>query len=202
MIAMFAAAVLLLAPVGTVNGSGEGRTEILLSPGTVARTGREASVRVTDSSPGNPMMEVTKGRVLVEVMPIGGEQYTSVEMGGKPFRLDHPGLYEFNADQGTAVIYKGKLQGAQRGDRKLARQDPLYTWSKARSRMLAAASWPTAREVFPVARPWRGGGWFWNAGLGLYTFLPDDGCVESPFGWTYESPYEEFAPRRPGLAFN
>jgi hypothetical protein len=94
----------------------------------------------------------------------------------------------------NSVIVKGGHQLVLIGDaakpqdfNKNAAQDDLYNWSSLRSQYLGnanldlAASYAGAPGFYP--------GWYWNAGLYGYTWLPGDGFFWSPFGFGFYSPY-------------
>lgn len=93
-----------------------------------------------------------------------------------------------------AVLVKSGHQLILSGDaakpqdfNKDAAKDDLYNWSSLRSQYLGeanldlAASYAGAPGVYP--------GWFWDAGLYGYTWLPGDGFFWSPFGFGFYSPY-------------
>jgi len=46
----------------------------------------------------------------------------------------------------------------------------------------------TASTVVVGGPDWWGPGWYWNPWWGMYSFLPGDGFLYSPFGWPYYSP--------------
>jgi hypothetical protein len=71
-----------------------------------------------------------------------------------------------------------------------ASQGALYNWSSLRSEYLGEANvqLASAYEGAPGFAP----GWFWDAGLYGYTWLPGDGAFFSPFGYGFYSPYYLF----------
>jgi hypothetical protein len=80
------------------------------------------------------------------------------------------------------------------------KEDDLYAWSNVRSQYEAAASYQSARSIrvdnsggwagygYSGFNGWSGPGWFWNAGIGSWAWLPWDGAFFSPFGWGFYSP--------------
>ena len=44
------------------------------------------------------------------------------------------------------------------------------------------------RSYVVNAGGWYGLGWYWNRGFGMYSFIPGDGILYSPFGWGFYSP--------------
>ena len=65
-------------------------------------------------------------------------------------------------------------------------EDALYQWSSLRSQYLAEANIDMASAYAGYGGV--GPGWYWNAGLWGYTWLPGDGLWWSPFGWGFYSP--------------
>jgi hypothetical protein len=127
------------------------------------------------------------------------------------------GLYRFNADRDTVAVYDGKakvyegdesvevkggrevtLNGnlkPRKFDKKATEEaDPLYAWSKLRSRYLSEASEASARTYVINNYDFPGAGWYWNPWYGAYAFLPSDPLLYSPFGWGYYSPLAFYGP--------
>jgi hypothetical protein len=72
-------------------------------------------------------------------------------------------------------------------------EDEFYRWNGLRSGYLSEASVDAARVYIGREPGWYGPGWYglgwhWDAGLGVYTFLPVDGVYYGPFGWGFYSP--------------
>jgi hypothetical protein len=87
--------------------------------------------------------------------------------------------------------------------------DDLYLWSRDRSAYLSAGNMASARQMgssgyangFAYSNSsygipgwdssvWRGfsGGWYYNQGLGMYSYIPFSGTVYSPFGYGLYNP--------------
>jgi hypothetical protein len=88
---------------------------------------------------------------------------------------------------GHQLVLTGDTAKPQGFDKDAAENDDLYNWSSLRSQYLGeanldlAASYAGAPGFYP--------GWFWDAGLYGYTWLPGDGFLWSPFGFCFYSPY-------------
>jgi hypothetical protein len=193
-----------------------------LSDVSVARLEDASDLRLMAADP-IPKFVVLHGHVLVEVMEDFSDHPPSVSMGAYTATLSNSGLYYFDAASPTIGVYGGKLRIESQGghwtirrgsalrlgptvakigfDRGSFRHSELFAWSRDRSRLLAKASWPTAKQVLQLGPShWHGAGWYWNSILASYCYLPSGGDVEDVFGFYYFSPYMEYAPRRPGLA--
>jgi hypothetical protein len=193
--------------------TGQGRAELLLTPGVFLRLGDSSSVRMVSPNLGDTRVELLKGRAIVEVTEIFKDNNLSVMLDGASARLAKEGLYSFNADarqvrvldgkatvlvndrqvdlkKGHELALAGKFKPTHFDTRTVARQDPLYAWSNLRSEYEAEASMQSARNIFVGGWPyWYGPGWYWNPYWSMYGFIPGDGIWYSPFGWPFYSPW-------------
>jgi FecR protein len=192
--------------------TGQGRAEVLLTPGVFLRVGDNSAVRLISPDLANTRVEVLRGRAIVEVAELFKDNNLSVTMVGASTRLDKQGLYSFDADARLVQVFDGKatvlvndrsikvskdkeltLAGKFKPmhfDTKAAEQMPLYAWSNLRSEYEAEASMQSARAIFVGGGPyWDGPGWYWNPYWDMYGFIPGAGIWYSPFGWPFYSPY-------------
>jgi FecR protein len=194
--------------------TGQGRAEVLLTPGVFLRVGENSAVRLLSPNLANTQVEVLRGQAIVEVTELFKDNNLSVVMNGASTRLEKQGLYGFNANMQVVQVFDGKATVEQNGhskelgkDHQLAlnttnwkvthfdaktegAQDPLYAWSRLRSEYEAQASMQSAQNVFTAGWPyWYGPGWYWNPYWDMYGFLPGDGIWFSPFGYPFYSPW-------------
>lgn len=198
----------------------DGKVEILLTPGVFLRVAENSSVKMVSSDLANTRVELQKGRALVEVIQIRKENDIRIEQNGASTKILNKGLYDFDADhaqvrvfKGKAEVYTGKQQLSLTERREVTLntdgkpknqgfdprqfEDEFYRWNGLRSGYLSEASVDAAR-VYIGRGPawygpgWTGLGWYWDAGLGVYTFLPVDGVFYGPFGWGFYSPMAVF----------
>lgn len=193
--------------------TGQGRAEVLLTPGVFLRVGDNSAVRLVSPGLANTRIEVLRGQAIVEVAELFKDNNLSVMMNGATTRLDKQGLYAFNANSQMVQVFDGKatveqddhhkdldkghelaLNGAWKvshfDTKAQAASDPLYAWSNLRSEYEAEASMQSARNVFVNGGAyWDGPGWYWNPYWDLYGFIPGDGIWYSPFGWPFYSPW-------------
>lgn len=193
-----------------------GKVEILLTPGVFLRVAENSSVKMISPGLADTRVYLEKGRALVEAIHLRKENEIRVDLKGASTKLLTNGLLDFDADSGTVRVFKGKAE-LEAGTRKLdvterrevtlnndkapkiegfqPRQfeDEFYRWNGLRSGFLSEASADAAR-VYIGRGPgwygpgWYGLGWYWDAGFGVYTFLPSDGIYYGPFGWGFYSP--------------
>jgi hypothetical protein len=193
--------------------TGQGRAELLLTPGVFLRVGDNSAVRLISAGLANTRVEVLRGQAIVEVAELFKDNNLGVLMNGASIRLEKEGLYTFNAASRLVQVYDGQASVQQDArnielkkghefaiggpwkaghfDPKVqAAQDPLYAWSNLRSEYEAEASMQSARTVFVGGSPyWDGPGWYWNPYWDMYGFIPGDGIWYSPFGWPFYSPW-------------
>jgi hypothetical protein len=193
--------------------TGQGRAEMLLTPGVFVRVGDASAVRLISPDLTNTRIEVLRGQAMVEVAELFKDNNVWIAMNGSQIRLDKQGLYEFNANTRVVRVFDGKAtvqqndhsrdlgkghQLALDGTGKVAHfdtkaqaaQDPLYAWSNLRAEYEAQASMQSARTILVAGSPyWYGPGWYWNPYWSFYGFVPGDGIWYSPFGWPFFSPW-------------
>jgi hypothetical protein len=197
---------------GQVVETGNGRAEILLTPGVFLRLGDNSAVRMISPNLANTKVELVKGRADVEVDQLFKQNNLRVKVKDNETRLLKTGLYAFNFEGAIVQVFDGEAavfpvdgrkklvmvkkghELAMNGDGKKpehfdkdASEDALYNWSSLRSQYLGEANvqLASAYEGAPGFAP----GWFWNTGLYGYTWLPGYGAFFDPFGYGFYSPY-------------
>jgi hypothetical protein len=197
---------------GQVLATGNGRAEILLTPGVFLRLGDNSAASMVSPKLARTEVELLKGRADVEVDQLYKQNDLLVKIQGDETRLLKTGLYAFNFESGTVRVFDGEasvlpVSGQQKpvvvkkghelavnGEREKptdfdekTSEDALYNWSSLRSQYLGEANvqLASAYEGAPAFAP----GWFWDAGLYGYTWLPGYGAFFNPFGYGFYSPY-------------
>jgi hypothetical protein len=199
--------------------TGQGKAEILLSPGAYLRVGSNSDIRMINPGLADPRVEVVKGEAMLEVDSKPKMAAMNVMERGADASVLKEGLYKFDADEGKVEVIEGKLAVTDNGqskefgkgkevtlnggalqtasfDRKA--EDELYRWSDVRASYEAEANAASARTVYVGGGYGMGygPGWFWNPYFSTYAWLPGDGYFMSPFGYPFFSPsYIVYAPR-------
>ena len=192
--------------------TGNGKAEILLTPGVFFRIDDQSAATMVSPGLANTEVRLLKGRAMIEVDEIHKENNLRVDEGRASTRLLKKGLYDFNADVGSIKVFDGqatlqdddrqvKVKGGRevrlsdasslkprKFDKDSAR-DTFYNWSKLRSDYLAEANADAARYYYRGGLAWPSAGWYWDPWYSAYTFVPGSGLLYSPFGWTYYSPW-------------
>ncbi len=193
--------------------TGNGKAEILLTPGVFFRIGDNSAATMVSPNLTNTEVRLSKGQAMVEVAEIHKDNLLRVQEDGATTQLLKTGLYAFNADQGSVQVYKGealvqendrnvKVKGGHELDvdnsanlrtvkfnKDAYEQSDLYRFSNLRSEYLAEANINAAQMYYGGAPGWYGPGWYWDPFFWDYTWIPGDGIWYSPFGWGFYSPY-------------
>lgn len=204
---------------GQILSTGDGRAEVLLTPGVFLRVDNNSSVQMNSLSLIDTEVAVNEGRAMVEVDQIHSQNNLRVIEGGMPTQIVKDGLYEFAAE-GTVLVYKGQarvlegdgahvtIDGGHQVDLRMEgklksvkfnkdsyEQSDLYRWSSLRSSYLADANVDAAGTYYAngyYGPGWIGPGWYWDPWYTSYTWIPGDGFFYSPFGWGFYSPIVVF----------
>ncbi len=199
--------------------TGNGKAEVLLTPGVFLRIGDNSTVRMVSSNLTNTEADLIKGQATVEVSEI--HKYNQLRIGedGASTQMLKDGLYAFDADQNQVRVVKGEAQvqdsdqsvtvksgrvldlnaggklKATKFDKTAFETSDLYRFSDLRSQYLAEANVDVARTYYAGGPGWYGPGWYWDPFFTAYTWIPGDGIFYSPFGWGFYSPfYVGYAP--------
>jgi len=193
-----------------------GKAEILLTLGVLLRLADNSAVKMVSPELANTEVEIVKGRALVEAVYVPKDSNIRVDQNGASARLLKDGLYDFDADHSQVRVFKGEAdvragnQEIKLRDKRMASitaggpmkaegfetrqyEDDFYRWSALRSGFLSEASVDAARAYIGpgpgwYTPGWAGLGWYWDPWFGVYTFIPADGILYSPFGWGFYSP--------------
>ena len=200
---------------GQVLETGNGKAEILLTPGVYLRVGSNSSVKMISNSLTNTEVTVSEGEAMVEVDELYHENNLRISQPGADTKLLKTGLYHFDASNGAVRVFDGKavvtaddhnitvkknhelafnnpkLKASGFDKNQITKNDDLYRWSSLRSEYLSEANVDSAR-VYVVnggyGPGWFGSGWYWNPWYSGFTYLPGDGFFYNPFGWGFYSP--------------
>ncbi|HZS51126.1 MAG TPA: hypothetical protein VFA54_09715 [Bryobacterales bacterium] len=190
--------------------TGQGKAELLLTPGVFLRVGDGSEMRMSSAGLADVKVAVIRGSAMLEAAELFKENNLAVSVGEATAKVEKKGLYEFSASQpaiavldGKAVVYQDDSHvtvqkneevlleqhplKARKLDEKTIQADPLYRWSKLRSEYLARANIDTARTVVMYGG-WYGPGWYWDPFWGFYSYVPAWGVIYSPFGFAFYAP--------------
>ena len=192
--------------------TGNGKAEVLLTPGVFLRSGENSAATMVSPSLTNTEVALANGQAMVEVSEIHKDNLLRVQEHGATTQLMKTGLYGFDANSGDVRVFKGealvqdgerqiKVKGgheldlasngelkARSFDKSSYERSDLYRFSNLRSEYLAEAN-VDAASVYVAGGPgWFGPGWYWDPFFTAYTWIPGGGMLYSPFGWGFYSP--------------
>jgi uncharacterized membrane protein YgcG len=201
---------------GQALATGNGKAEVLLTPGVFLRLGDNSIVRMISPGLTDTEIQVDQGHAMIEVEEIHPENSIRVDQDGTSTQLLKTGLYDFNRNQRTLRVFDGKayvengkehekvnggreltlagndLYKPHKFDKKSYEEGDLYRWSSLRSAYLAEANVDAAglyAENQWGGPAWWGADWYWDPWFDAFTFIPGDGIFFSPFGWGFYSPW-------------
>ena len=176
---------------GEVLATGNGKAELLLTPGVYLRLGNNSSVKMISNGLTNTQVSLDQGQALLEVDQIYPQNDIRISQAGANTRVMKTGLYDFDAANREVRVFDGRADvfvgdhettvksGHEVGlnadsdsgaklkshgfDKKSVEQnDDLYRWSSLRSEYMSEANINTAQLFY--ANGWYGPG-YWGPGL-------------------------------------
>ena len=93
---------------GEVMETGNGKAEILLTPGVYLRLGADSSVKMVSNSLTNTQLALNKGKAMLEVDQLYSQNNIHVTQPGADARVLKTGLYDFDANNGEVRVFDGK----------------------------------------------------------------------------------------------
>jgi hypothetical protein len=186
-----------------------GRAEVLLNPGVFMRVAENTSVKMISNRLVDTRLSILSGTVMVEVAEMTKEQGLTLAYKDASVEIRKKGLYRINGDGGTLQVYDGEAVASLNGQTATIKDskettltgvlapekfskdetDAFYRWASRRSNSLSIANLSAAKSLRDSGSSWTTGGWNYNPMFGLYTFIPGSGYYNSPFGYSFYSPY-------------
>jgi hypothetical protein len=187
---------------------GDGLAEVLLTPGVFLRLGHDASLRMDSNSLTDTRMTVISGSAIVEADDLLPDNELSFQVGDEPVKVVKKGLYRLDGNPAVVatlqgelfvggnineVVKKGKDLRMDGSDTELAsyhadKKEDLYAFSKARSEDSAYATGVTSSSLYQSGFGAAAGcnsSWYFMGGVGMYSYLPCGGIMNSPFGYGF-----------------
>jgi len=211
---------------GSLLETGEGRSEVLLSPGSYLRLSENSAIRMTSDRISDPHFEYVKGLILVQCDELMKDEAITVTAGESKIALVKRGNYEIGGEPATVKVFEGEARVDRGGQVQVvkkaqllaldgvtvpqkfdaSRGDTLYRWARRRAEYLAVANYSAANQLTNSRRSINSNSWMWDPYYGMFTFIPYDGVVRSAFGLTFWSPrayYQQIyiRPNAPAAAF-
>ncbi|MBA3974019.1 MAG: hypothetical protein C0504_07350 [Candidatus Solibacter sp.] len=200
--------------------TGEGRAEVLLTPGSFLRMSEQSEFSLDRTDLEDVSLTLKQGILLIEIAELLDGNLITVKMDDAEVRLSKAGLYRFSSDPMTVRVYDGEaVLKTSAGEQRLRKSrqmtasgdgwtagrfdtddtDYLHRWSRRRSEYVAMANRSSAREASSFVGAWGGrtSGWYFNPYFGTFTFMPMFAPVGSPFGFMYYTPFTIYRAYQP-----
>jgi hypothetical protein len=206
---------------GQVLETGEGRAEILLTPGVFLRISENSSFRLVSNRLTDTRVEALSGSILLEHGEISKETQVTLIYKERSINFVKSGLYRLDADNGTFRVYQGEARINESGQSVTAKQareisldapvllankfenktgDEFYRWASRRASYLALANISGAKALSDSGMRLTSGTWYWNPWFGMYTYVPF-GNYFSPFGYQFFNPGRVLQFYQPGYYY-
>lgn len=197
---------------GATLATGNGKAEMLLTPGVFLRLGSNSRLQMTSSGLADIRAALLQGQATVEADNLVKDTHLTVAQGPADTTILKKGMYVLNATQPFVQVIDGKAEVAMNDQHvkvgkggqavvdasgrlkhedfrlQTAQNEDLVRWSRLRSAYESEANIDTANAVY-AGNSWYGPGWYWDAGYGFYSYLPGDGILYNPWGFGFYSPW-------------
>jgi hypothetical protein len=90
--------------------TGQGRAELLLTPGVYVRLGENSALKMDSLSASQVKVELMRGEAVVEVDQVDKNRRLDLIDKGADAHLDRSGVYLFNASDPAIAVYNGKVR--------------------------------------------------------------------------------------------
>src|SRR5579883_1028190 len=173
---------------GHVLQTGQGKAEMLLTPGVVVRLADHSAVQMVSPSLTDTHIRLISGSAMIEAAQVEKENHIAVTVDGSDTRIVRHGIYEFSANPAWVRVYDGKAEAEMNGHsrniykgdevalvagnaklktgdfnlKQTASSDNLYAWSKLRADYMAQANMSAAEQYYAGGPGWYGAGWYWD----------------------------------------
>jgi|GEM_PF-487650 len=169
--------------------TGDGRAEVLLTPGAFLRIRDTSGIRMVSTRLTDVRLELLKGEAIIEVAELLTDNSITMTIGAATFELHKGGIYRFDSTPGRLRVYQGEASAregektatvkaghefASNGDTwavghfDTKETDALYRWSSRRSGDISVANVSAARQA--------------GSGYGSYSGLMNTGFYGGMYG--------------------
>lgn len=201
---------------GTLQATDEGRAEVMLSPGVLMWVGEGAKVELVSDNLLNAKVRVLAGSVVISGTEFTDDMSLTVLVNEDTVDIRKKGIYRFDAAPASIYVYdgeatvaraagnskvkKGNALALSQPQAQLAKFDKdetsaLLAWAESRDSQIQTASLSSARSMAIGGYPALGYGsmggtgyWLYNPYFGMYSFVPMNRMMMSPFGYYYLNP--------------
>ena len=90
-----------------LQSEGEGRAEVLVTPGTVLRVGENTSIKMITNRLVDTRLELLTGSVTLVAMEVAKEASVTIVYKDATVTFPKAGIYRLDADPGLLKVFKG-----------------------------------------------------------------------------------------------
>jgi hypothetical protein len=204
--------------------TGEGRAEVLLTPGVFLRLGENSSFRMITNRLIDTRLEFLSGAAIVEAADIGKDNSVTIVYRDATVHPVKKGVYQLDADGNELRVYDGVAEvtagdqtvevkeghlialdtlAVHRFDKTVT--DALNRWSERRDGYVSMANVAAASSLQNSL--FTGGnlfsnGWYYNPFFGMYSYVPGVGGMSySPYGCPMFSSWDVYMAFSPGYYY-
>jgi len=189
----------------------DGRAEVLLNPGVFLRLAENSAVRMVANKLSDTKVEFLSGSALIESSRelSQKENFVTILYKGSAAHLRKSGIYRFDSEPAQFRVYSGEAEVESGTNVLIVRSgklvsldglvavekfdpkdgDELSRWSQRRAEYVSMANVSGAKYVSNSGTGWSSSGWYYNPYFGMFTYIPMNGMFNSPYGYSYFSPY-------------
>jgi hypothetical protein len=189
----------------------DGRAEVLLNPGVFLRLAENSAVRMVANKLSDTKVEFLSGSALIESSRelAQKENFVTILYKGSAAHLRKSGIYRFDSDPAQFRVYSGEAEVESGSNVLIVRTgklvsldglvavekfdpkdgDELSRWSQRRAEYVSMANVSAAKYVSNSGTGWNTSGWYFNPYFGMFTYIPMNGMFNSPYGYSYFSPW-------------
>jgi len=155
----------------SVLSTGQGRAEILLTPGVFLRVGENSSIKLLDGRLMSTRVEFLSGTAMIESenpeVSVKDPAVATIIYKDYEIQVNKSGLFELVSSPSQMKVYKGQVEVSAAGNRVVVKEghllpfsaalvtekfdtktaDDLYLWARDRGAYLSAANMASARSV-------------------------------------------------------
>jgi hypothetical protein len=189
----------------------DGRAEVLLNPGVFLRLAENSAIRMVANKLSDTRIEFLSGSALIESSRelAQKENFVTILYKGAAARLRKSGIYRFDSEPAQFRVFSGEAEVDSGSNVLIVRSgklvsfdglvavekfntkdgDELSRWSERRAEYVSMANVSAAKYVSNSGSSWNSSGWYFNPYFGMFTYIPMNGMFNSPYGYSYFSPY-------------
>jgi len=195
----------------------DGRVEVLLPPGFFLRMGEDSQMKLLSNRLIDTRTLLEKGSAVLEIEATSKDTNVTIAVANAQITFNKAGIYRFDTEPAQIKVFQGSASVELNGETTMVGgahmlslteasakpekfntedTDALDRWSRRRASYIAAANASAAKSLvgsgyMPIG--WGSAGcasaWTFNMYFNMMTYMPCNGRLYSPYGYSFWSPY-------------